>query len=541
MKEHLKRRAEYTFGALPEEGTPEYENVIKQLQLRESPQLKKEIKKKHNEAVKTWELQAFNGIGLTMDPEIRHYLGEFNYRSWNYGHRKMPIMFNVMEAFFNLDKRLNYWTLLDEEDYSISFFDFIDFYTSNEFQINIDELKLSLEEDLIYNFNVGYDLKKITFKTDEGNEFVIAGVSMVRRGNEVTMLFVSGEITDTSEKSKQLTPLSEINRSKGKEKIKISDQVREAVKLNDDENLWKTLIACRFDLDSKTIDARYVAYDEGNSFSIFTDDVTGFMKNGDWTNTEYEETFKNLVSKVEKYNSIFELAKACLFLPNYFDAFESEIEEQDFDTEAKTILKNPFKKREFTEVDNKFKIRNRPLWVLFRDKTFSFDRIKLKDENFKIETSGYWKKLNDYEIGSDKNGNSVSGKTWVKRTESYFVGSEEELIIEGNKKSNFTTKNAGKIYVMRNANFGENIYKIGLTTKTTEERARQLSKTSVPDRFQVMREWDVKDCYLAEKSIHKTLEKYRLDKSREFFQVDMKLANNVIDAVVDEINKNNDA
>ena len=537
MKEHLKRRAEYAFDALPEEGTPEYENVIKQLQLCESPELKKEVKQKQTEALKTWELQASNGIGLFMDPVIRHYLGEFNFRSWNYGHRKMPLMFNVMEAFFNLDKRLNYWTLLDEEDYSISFFDFIDFYTSSEFQIDEENLKLSLEEDLIYNFNVGFDLKKITFKTEDGNEFVIAGVSMVRRGNEVTMLFVSGEITDTTEKSKQLTPLSEAHRAKGKEKIEIGAQVREAVKLNDDENLWKTLISCRFDLDSKTIDARYIAKDEGNSFAIYTDDVTGFMKNGDWIEPQYEETYKKLVSTVKKYNSIFELAKACLFLPKYFDTFEKEIEEEERDTEAKAILKNPFRKREFAEVANKFKIRSRSLWILFRYKTFSFDRIKLKDENFKIETSGYWKKLNDDQLGNDKNGNSISGKTWVKRTESYFLASEEELIIEKNKDLDYTTKNAGKIYILRNANLSRDVYKIGLTTKTTEERARQLSKTSIPDQFQVMREWDVKDCFLAEKNIHKILEKYRVDKKREFFEVNMKIANDVIDSVVDEINK----
>ena len=154
------------------------------------------------EALKTWKLQTANGIGLFMDPELRHYLGEFNHRSWSYGHRKMPIMFNIMESFFTLDKRLNYWTLLEEEDYSLSFFDFIDFYTSKNFKHDTSEIIENLEEDLIYNFNVGYDLKEITFKTNNGENFIIAGVSLVRRGNEVTMLFNTGQITDTNEKTK---------------------------------------------------------------------------------------------------------------------------------------------------------------------------------------------------------------------------------------------------------------------------------------------------------------------------------------------------
>ena len=541
MKEHLKRRIEYSKDVFPEEGTPEYAYLTKRIQEHElmNPNFNKEIKNKHALAIKTWELQQANGIGLFMDPEIRHYLGEFNHRSWNYGHRKMPLMFNVMEAFFNLDKNLNYWTLLDEEDYSLSFFDFIDFYTSNEFKYDIEEIKTNLEEDLVYNFNTGYDLKEITFKTLDKDEFVIAGVSIVRRGNEVTMLFNTGQVIDTNKKSKELVSLENSQIMPGKEKIKVTeDRTREAVKLNDDPNLWKILVACRFDLDSNTIDIRYVAKDEGNSFTINTDDLTGFMVNGEWRNETSENAFKHIANQVENYNSIFELAKICLFLPNYFDSFNDKIETEEYETKVKTILNSPSKKREYKDVKDKFKIRNKTLWILNRSKLFSSDRIKLKDENFKIENSGYWKKLNDDEIGTNKNGNPITGKTWVQKKESYYVAKQEELIIEKKKNQNFTSKNAGKIYIMRNAYLPHNVYKIGLTTKTTDERASQLSKTSIPDTYNVMREWDAKDCYAAEKTIHKLLEKYRVDSLREFFQIDMRIANDIIDSVIEDINKN---
>lgn len=541
MKEHLKRRKEYSKDVFPEEGTVEHDYLVKKLEGYEqnNPNFKKQIRDKHAQAVKTWELQRANGIDLLMDPELRHYLGEFNHRSWNYGHRKMPLMFNVMEAFFNLDKNLNYWTLLDEEDYSLSFFDFIDFYTSNEFKYDIEEIKSSLEEDLIYNFNTGYDLKEITFKTLDKDEFVIAGVSLVRRGNEVTMLFNTGQVVDTNKISKDLVSLEHAKITTGKEKLKVAeDRTREAVKLNDDPNLWKILVACRFDLDSNTIDVRYIAKDEGNSFTINTDDLTGFMVNGEWRNKDSENTFKHVANQVENYNSIFELAKICLFLPNYFDSFNEEIETEEYDTKVKSILNSPLKKREYKDVKDKFKIRNKTLWILNRSKLFSSDRIKLKDENFKIENSGYWKQLNDDEIGSNKNGKPIIGKTWVQKKESYYVAKQEELIIEKKNKLDFTSKNAGKIYIMRNAYLPNNVYKIGLTTKTTDERASQLSKTSIPDTYNVMREWDVKDCYAAEKTIHKLLETYRLDLRREFFQLDMRVANDIIDSVIDDINKN---
>lgn len=544
MKEHIKRRIEYSKDVAPEEGTPEYVKVTKMIQQHElsNPNFKKDIKKKQAEAIKTWELQEANGIGLVMDPELRSYLSEFNNRSWAYGHRNMPIMFNVMEAFYTLDKRLNYWTLLNEEDYSISFFDFIDFYTSNHLKHDTNEIKESFIEDLIYNFNVGYDLKNINFKTENGDSFIIGGVSMVRRGNEVTMLFNTGQITDTSIQSKNLTPIGEMERSPGKEKIIIAeDRIREAVKLNDDPNLWKTLIACRIDLDTNTIDARYIAKDLGDSYSILTDDLTGFMLNGKWREPKYEESFKNLAERVDEYNSIFELSKICLLLPNYFDFYNDEIEEEEHDTDVKAILKNSFKSREYKDVDNKFKIRVKPLWVLNRNQIFLSDRIKFRDEKFKVERTGYWKNLEDNEIGNDKNGNAVQGRTWVQKTESYFHAKEDDLIIEKTNDIAYTTPNAGKIYIMRNSSLPKDVFKIGLTTKETEERAKQLSSTSIPDKFHIMREWNVKDCFLAEKTIHKILEKYRVDAKREFFQVEMQFVNEIVDSVIKKINQSSDA
>ncbi|WP_245910923.1 GIY-YIG nuclease family protein [Nonlabens arenilitoris] len=177
--------------------------------------------------------------------------------------------------------------------------------------------------------------------------------------------------------------------------------------------------------------------------------------------------------------------------------------------------------------------------MLNRENRFSADRIVLRDENFKIENGGYWKNLSPEEFGTDKKGRQVTGKTWVNKTESFFQANTNDLIISNNQEQQeFQGENAGFIYVMRNATFEKDIYKIGLTTKKTEERAKQLSKTSVPDKFAVMREWAVKDCKIAEKEIHEILDSYRVDPRREFFRLDMKIANDTIDKVIGKINNN---
>lgn len=540
MKEHLKRRIELSKGVIPEKGSQAYEQMLidHEKMLQENPELRKKLKDNFKKAVKTFELQLFNGIELGVDSEIRHFLDEFNHRSWNFGHRKLPMMFNIMESFFDLDKTINYWELQEEEDYSISFFDFIDYYTSYDFQFDASEIKENIVENLIYNYHINSDIKEITFKTNDGSEFVVAGISLIRRGNEVTFLFLTGEVTDTIVKTKKLGKLS-ASRIPGKEMISpAEDRIREAVPLNNDPNLWKTLIACRFDIESQTLDARYVAQDEGNSYAIISDDKSGLQRNGKWITENLEKVHKSQLIKIQDFASIFELAKICLYIPNYFNKFEDQIVEVDYPTELKNILSGPIKSKKYAFVDSKHKKRNRTLWSLNVSKNSEFDKIVLNENKFRIDSSGYWKELLPDEIGTDKKNRPINGRTWVQRVDSYYVDNNTPLIITNSKENIFDNKNSGWIYIMRNANFGKNIFKIGLTSKDTNTRAKQLSKTSVPDQYFVLREWAVRDCIIAEKRIHEKLNEFRIDQRREFFLLDMKVANDVIDVIINSINNN---
>ena len=64
---------------------------------------------------------------------------------------------------------------------------------------------------------------------------------------------------------------------------------------------------------------------------------------------------------------------------------------------------------------------------------------------------------------------------------------------------------------------GEEIIKIGITTGTVENRINQLYTTGVPFRFRVIKEFETKNYYELEQSIHKLLDPYRINRSREFF------------------------
>ncbi|MCJ7449412.1 MAG: GIY-YIG nuclease family protein [Bacteroidales bacterium] len=539
MKQHLSRFIEIFRGVIPEENTESYKRLKDSHEARwaSDPEFKKDLKNRFESAYRSLIAQSLSNSGLLTATTIRHFLNEFNTRTWEYGLRKLPIMFNILESFFIYHKSNIYFELLEEEDNILSFFDFINFITSPGFKPKKSLILDYLQDNMVYHFNVGADMEQITFKTTDGDEFVIGGLSMVRRGNEVTIILITGLICDLEkisiEQTSSYTPIP------GKEKLRFdSKKGFIPVRLNDNPKYWKTLAACRFDLESNTIDARYIAKELENSFKITTDEIYGFLgTDGKFINDSIESSFKNSRLEIEKYSALCEIAKRVLYLPYYFDRFQNDILVEDHVTEFKNITKNPIERGKYKNIPSKFKILSKEVYVLNRDNKFSPDRIKLREDLFKVECSGYWKKLNPDEIGIDKNGNQISGKTWITKTQSWFEAKNDELIVTNNEKTLFNTENAGYIYILRNPAMKEDIFKIGLTTLTVDERASQLSKTSVPDKFYKMIEWHVKDCYIAEKQIHQALQNNRIDPRREFFKIKMDDAIKVITEIIEKINK----
>lgn len=62
-----------------------------------------------------------------------------------------------------------------------------------------------------------------------------------------------------------------------------------------------------------------------------------------------------------------------------------------------------------------------------------------------------------------------------------------------------------------------NEIKIGITTGSVEQRINQLYTTSVPYRFRVIKQTDTKNYAELEQSLHKILDPFRINRSREYF------------------------
>ena len=95
----------------------------------------------------------------------------------------------------------------------------------------------------------------------------------------------------------------------------------------------------------------------------------------------------------------------------------------------------------------------------------------------------------------------------------------------------------GYVYVMINPSYGEDVVKIGKTTKEPEERAKELSAaTGVATPFIVVYKRLFRNCHYAEKLVHHILEEKgcRVNTNREFFFISISDAINIILEIPDE-------
>lgn len=98
----------------------------------------------------------------------------------------------------------------------------------------------------------------------------------------------------------------------------------------------------------------------------------------------------------------------------------------------------------------------------------------------------------------------------------------------------------GYIYILINASLQKNYLKIGMTTRTPDLRAKELSEgTGMPSEYIVAWAKEVSNCEEAEAAIFDKLRPYRIthirpDRNREFFNLPLKKAIKAIDELIEK-------
>ena len=113
-------------------------------------------------------------------------------------------------------------------------------------------------------------------------------------------------------------------------------------------------------------------------------------------------------------------------------------------------------------------------------------------------------------------------------------GWEDVNYFTNRKKLSYTNRDGDHdswVYVLSNP-VQPGIFKIGYTNNTPEERARQLSNaTGVALPYEVEFAYSCWNGNDLEKDVHERLDEYRLSNQREFFQVDLEEAKEIIEEI----------
>src|SRR3984957_11173391 len=93
---------------------------------------------------------------------------------------------------------------------------------------------------------------------------------------------------------------------------------------------------------------------------------------------------------------------------------------------------------------------------------------------------------------------------------------------------------AGNVYIFYNSSLQTNYFKIGLTTKNPQKRARELSgATGVVRPFEVAYSVYIEDCSACEQLVHQKLSRFHAGK--EFFELPLEEAKRAVDEAAGEV------
>lgn len=543
---------------LTKEGRLVWENTISRNERR---RIKFESKKIANQYKKILKNLFHSGVGFSVDRTLRQMAIEYTSRFASSGTETLPTSFNYFEPFCYVRLMQKcvapYIDLVPEVNHLFNVSDFFDFLTSAEGEdFSVEEL-LRIPEARTLHFSNSGDIAEITFFDAFGREYVLSGFSMVRRGNSLHWFLVAGEKLsqdqwslrekDVQEFEIEGVPLSkrafikEVMEKRGK----ISGP---PMKLEGTESAVRTLVAGEFDILKKKHIGKSIFIESENSYAVCSNDPEIISEIP--SANKRKEVIENALNRLNEADVLWNVAEGFFQLPRYF---ETRI----------TVSRNLIKDRK-----GKVGLKGKGGRGVNADYV-AVEAVALEDSEsppvirrvtmpmYSNEVNGHWRRLKIGQTGKDRDGNSVSGKTWVNKSslwrdrrrsdgvvyvkdslaaaktqvETLYAASAD---VEVEKR--FDASVSGQLYVLRCPLMKDEIYKVGWTSGTAVERARQLSTaTGVPMAFVVVECWDHDDPEALETEVHAQLSSYRVNFQREFFQLDLKLIRKIIVRTIERV------
>lgn len=502
---------------------------------------------------------AKSGARFPVDQVLRQMALEYTHRYASSGIYTQPTSFNYFEPFLHIKLIRNiapYTEVEPEFNHLFNAEDFFDYITSEDSNSFVVSSLMDLAQDQIFHFSTNGLVTDISFLNGEGREFVIAGFSMIRRGDSLHWYLIGGEAL--SEDEWQMRCSEQITRSSGnfpsaKRQFLLESMAKHVdfrgrpVPLEETQNHIRTIIAGEFDLREKKHLSRCYLAEHENSFDVICDDPEIFSDVSAETRTNLMTI---MTDRFRRSTVLWSLAEGLFQLPSYFNVRLA------INAEAADSLRKRLPKKKGGKGLSGSYIVIPALETNSCKSTSAITTVTLPQ--YEIENEGHWKKLPAQQLGVDRHGNQVRGRTWITSSCKWKPLSSNSTTIflkdtlrsaklkiaqyieaSGKVAEDWTSEDAehcsneGELYIMRCSAMKEQIYKVGFTEGDATERARQLSSaTGVPMAFIVIKKWRHVDAKKLETEVHMLLAPYRINDSREFFYASYDSLEKIIESVI---------
>ena len=468
------------------------------------------------------------GTHLPVANILREYFQEYASRIVGHGFHSMPTSFNVVESFLTFCHDYLVFDLRVEREHLLCLHDFIDWYTSG---VQLKEPQVLTEivpEGVILSYNMVTPPENYKIQT-EGSELVVSGIALVRHSTELSMIALCGEspaypADNNSSWAEDIRPIS------GKEALTpdpaLSAHDRYLKELPD---YAKVVALVRFDLTGRQYFVRYINRDIGTGYMVDTDDPSIFT-------AEFDEIKRKKIQNasrvtLDRYGPLFSSLVMFMYLPAYFVAEHGRVSEIAFSTRLRTRRNSTEVRRALRHLPRNALCFSRKVSCLKSTIVASADNERtIVPPDFEVTSKGLWKSLPAGEVGEDQSGNPIVGKTWVKRTDAWSQHGVEKFVVR-RPENRICGPNPGWVYIMRSGSHRIDLYKMGKTRRSVDVRARELSgATGVPTQLEVLFRWEVGDIDFVEKEAQRRLERYRVNRRREFFNCPLQV---IVETIVD--------
>jgi len=485
--------------------------------------------KDHRDLIPAFMLTRMHGgSGFSVATILRHFFLEYADRLWQIGPHSLPSSFNVAQSFFEFSAKFGAFDLRPEQEYLLRVGDYVDWYTGRGFPAQPLALQEVLQEGVVYSYNAVAPLDDFALETVD-SELRIEGIALVRHRAQLSAMVIAGESPPFPPDNEVAVP-DDAEVTQGREQLRPHPEyTTQSRYLPAMPSHARVVALCRFDLRHARYDVRYVNLDVGPSYLVLTDDKSQFPRESD------APVFDDISGRLQRYDGLLSALATMIYLP----AFVADQPRRVVDTKFATQLHADGATASVRNAVKKLGAARVPFFRTIRclggsDPITRSTTSAVVPPDLEFASSGFWRPLAPNQVGNDEEGNPILGQTWVQRTESWTTRSLQTFNVCA-AASDVEGPDPGLVYVMRSESHVADLYKIGLTRRTAQERATELSRpTGVPTELAVLAQWRVGNCADVEAVVHQRLARFRVNKRREFFRGNLQSIIAEINAVVVE-------